>query len=332
MSVDPYAPPTTPAPTVYREQALEVVVARRETVASDVVALTLADPAGEPLPGWTPGAHIDLELDESLVRQYSLCGTPRARGTWSIGVLRTPDSRGGSERVHDALTEGAKVRVRGPRNYFALVDVPRYIFVAGGIGITPLLPMIESLERRGLPWTLTYGGRHRASMGFVDELSRYGDRVRLWPQDEQGFLDLPSILGEPRPDTVVYCCGPEGLLSAVERQCAGWPAGALHVERFTPKAVEPAPDGDRPFELVLRRSGITTAVPPDATILEVVERAGLSVLSSCRVGTCGTCEQEVLEGEIDHRDSVLTEEDRASGEYMMICVSRCRSPQLVLDL
>lgn len=332
MSAEPSAAGAAVAPTVYREHEMHVVVARRETVADDVVALTLADPGGAPLPAWTPGAHIDLELDDTVVRQYSLCGTPRDRDRWRIGVLRTPDSRGGSQRVHDALTEGAKVRVRGPRNHFALVDAPRYTFIAGGIGITPLMPMIESVERRGLPWTLTYGGRHRASMAFVDELDAYGERVRLWPQDERGILDLPSILGGPRPDTVVYCCGPEGLLSAVERECTGWPPGALHVERFAPKAVEVAPDGDRPFELVLRRSGITTAVPPDATILEVVERAGLSVLSSCRVGTCGTCEQEVLEGEIDHRDSVLTEEDRASGEYMMICVSRCRSPRLVLDL
>jgi ferredoxin-NADP reductase len=323
---------TAVMPTVYREHEMELVVARREPVATEVVALSLADPAGAALPSWTPGAHIDLVLDDSLTRQYSLCGTPQDHRTWRIAVLRDPDGRGGSHRVHDSLKEGSQVRVRGPRNHFALVDAPRYIFVAGGIGITPLLPMIDSVRRRGLAWSLIYGGRRRESMAFVDELAAYGDRVQLWPQDERGLLDLPAILGEPRPDTVVYCCGPEALLNAVEAQCTTWPPGALHVERFAPKPVEPAPDGDTGFELVLQRSGITATVPPDKTILEIVEQEGLSVLSSCRVGTCGTCEQMVLEGDLDHRDSVLSEEDREAGEYMMICVSRCRSERLVLDL
>ena len=317
---------------VYREHEADLVVLRRETVATDVVALTLADPAGDALPGWTPGAHIDLVLDEGLTRQYSLCGALRDRTSFRIGVLRAPDSSGGSQFVHDALKEGSQVRVRGPRNHFALVDAPRYIFVAGGIGITPLLPMIESAQQRGVPWTLAYGGRQRASMAFGDELARHGDRVRVWPQDEEGLLDLPAILGDPRPDTLVYCCGPEQLLSAVESQCATWLPGALHVERFAPKPAEPAAAADSPFELVLQRSGITTVVPADQTILEVVEGAGISLLSSCRIGTCGTCEQEVIAGDIDHRDSVLTSEDREAGEYMMICVSRCRSERLVLDL
>jgi ferredoxin-NADP reductase len=233
--------------------------------------------------------------------------------------------------VHDTLHEGAVVRARGPRNHFTLVDAPRYVFIAGGIGITPILPMIASVERRGAEWLLTYGGRQRASMAFADELTGSGDRVRLWPQDENGLLDLPAILGDPRQDTLVYCCGPEGLLSAVEARCATWPAGALHVERFQAKAPDPQAV-DRQFELVLQRSGITTVVPPDKTILEVVEQNGLSVLSSCRIGTCGTCEQAVISGELDHRDSVLSEEDRESGEYMMICVSRACSDRLVLDL
>jgi ferredoxin len=192
--------------------------------------------------------------------------------------------------------------------------------------------MIESVRQRGVPWTLAYGGRQRASMAFLDELARHGAPVRVWPQDKEGLLDLPAILGDPRPDTLIYCCGPEQLLSAVESQCAAWPPGALHVERFAPKPAEPAAAADSPFELVLQRSGVTTVVPADQTILEVVERAGISLLSSCRIGTCGTCEQEVIAGDIDHRDSVLTEEDREVGEYMMICVSRCRSERLVLDL
>ncbi len=322
----------TDAPMIYREQEIDLIVARRETVATDVIALTLADPAGGALPGWTPGAHVDLVLGETLTRQYSLCGPLRDRGSFRIAVLRAADGGGGSQFVHDALKEGSRVRVRGPRNHFTLIDAPRYAFIAGGIGITPLLPMIESASRRGVPWTLDYGGRQRASMAFLGDLATYGDQVRTWPQDEAGLLDLPGILGDPRADTLIYCCGPEPLLAAVEGQCAAWPRGALHTERFTPKPVEPAAAYDTPFELVLQRSGITAVVPADKTILDVVEEAGLSVLSSCRVGTCGTCEQEVVSGEIDHRDSVLTEEDREAGEYMMICVSRCRSGRLVLDL
>jgi ferredoxin-NADP reductase len=317
---------------VYREQERDLVVVRRETAAADVVALTLVDPAGGTLPAWTPGAHVDVVLDGGLTRQYSLCGALRDRTSFRIGVLRAPDSSGGSQLVHEALQEGSPVRVRGPRNHFALVDAPRYSFVAGGIGITPLLPMIESVQQRGVPWTLAYGGRQRASMAFLDELAKYGDPVRVWPQDEEGLLDLPGVLGDPRPDTLVYCCGPEQLLAAVESQCAAWPPGALHVERFAPKPAGPAVTADAPFELVLQRSGITAVVPADQSILEVVERAGISLLSSCRIGTCGTCEQEVIAGDIDHRDSVLTEEDREAGEYMMICVSRCRSERLVLDL
>ena len=324
--------PGTEAPMIYREQELDLVVARREIVAADVVAVTLADPAGSALPGWTPGAHVDLVLGDTLTRQYSLCGPLRDRSSFRIAVLRAADGGGGSQLVHDVLKEGSRVRVRGPRNHFALIDAPRYIFIAGGIGITPLLPMIESAERRGVPWTLDYGGRQRASMAFLEELSRYGDRVRTWPQDQSGLLDLPAILGDPRPDTLIYCCGPEPLLAAAEAQCAAWLPGALHTERFTPKPVEPAAGGDTPFELVLQRSRITAVVPADKTILDVVEEEGLSVLSSCRVGTCGTCEQEVVSGEVDHRDSVLTEEERVAGEYMMICVSRCRSARLVLDL
>jgi len=322
----------TETPMIYREQEMDLVVARRETVAADVVALTLADPAGGALPGWTPGAHIDLVLEGALTRQYSLCGPLRDRSSFRIAALLAADGGGGSKFVHESLKEGFRVRVRGPRNHFPLIDAPRYLFIAGGIGITPLLPMIESADRRGVPWTLHYGGRQRPSMAFLDELARYGDAVRTWPQDERGLLDLPAILGDPRPDTLVYCCGPEALLSAVEAQCAAWRPGALHTERFTAKPVEPAPGGDTAFELVLQRSGITTVVPARKTVLEIVEEKGLSVLSSCRVGTCGTCEQEVVEGEIDHRDSVLTEEEREAGEYMMICVSRCRSERLVLDL
>jgi ferredoxin-NADP reductase len=322
----------TEARTTLREREGELVVESAQAVAQDVVALTLVDPAGEPLPPWTPGAHVDLMLTDELVRQYSLCGDPSDSRRIRIAVLREPSSRGGSLYVHEKLTPGASVHVRGPRNHFALVGSPKYRFVAGGIGITPLLPMLAEAEAAGAEWTLLYGGRSRASMAFVDELSAYGERVTIAPQDEVGLLDLDAALGTPEADTLVYCCGPEPLLAAVEARCAAWPAGALHVERFAAKQPEPPAAGERSFELVLASSGLTLTVPPDKTVFDVIQEAGVSILGSCHEGICGTCEQVVLDGDVDHRDSILSEDERAANETMMVCVSRCKSDRLTLDL
>ncbi|MFH8469520.1 PDR/VanB family oxidoreductase [Streptomyces sp. NPDC017991] len=314
----------------------ELVVGRMDLAADGVLALTLRHPLGEELPRWEPGAHIDVVLGPDLERQYSLCGDPADRREWRVAVLREPAGRGGSAHVHGQLEAGAKVRVRGPRNHFALLPSPRYLFVAGGIGITPILPMLAAAETAGADWTLLYGGRTRNSMAFVEELRRYGDKVRVVPQDEDGLLDLAAALGTPRPDTLVYCCGPGPLLDAVEKRCAGWPSGSLHVERFQPRPrhvmghQEAAAEAE--FEVVLERSGRTLAVPADASVLDTVRAAGVEVLFSCTEGTCGTCETDVLDGTPDHRDSVLTDEERAAGETMLICVSRCLGKRLVLDL
>jgi ferredoxin-NADP reductase len=322
----------TTTKTIVREVEADLVVQEARTVADGVVSLVLADPSGATLPEWTPGAHVDLVLNDSLIRQYSLCSSPSDDSAWRVGVLLTPDSRGGSVFVHEHLREGTTVRTRGPRNHFPLVASPRYQFIAGGIGITPILPMIVEAEATGADWALLYGGRSRASMAFLDELERYGDRVTVAPQDEAGMLDLATLLGEPRDDTLVYCCGPEGLLGAVEKFCEPWPAGALHLERFSAKPQEAAAQANTSFELVLERSGLTLEVPPDKSVFEVVNEAGVSVLGSCLEGVCGTCETEVLDGDVDHRDSVLNEEERESNEFMMICVSRCTSARLTLDL
>ena len=304
----------------------------RTTGAEGVVVLDLCDPAGEDLPGWAPGAHVDLRLPDGLTRQYSLCGDPADRSRWRIAVLREPESRGGSAHVHDALVEGAVVQVRGPRNHFPLVPAPRYLFVAGGIGITPILPMIDAADAAGAEWELHYGGRSRRSMAFLQSLEEAtGQRVILHPQDEVGLIDLESLLGTPRPGTLVYCCGPEPLLVAVEQRCAAWPEGSLHVERFAPKDVgEPVLTGA--FEVELALSGLSLTVPPEKSVLQVVEEAGIDVLSSCTEGTCGTCETTVLSGEVDHRDSLLTPAEQAVNDTMFICVSRAACPRLVLEL
>jgi ferredoxin-NADP reductase len=229
------------------------------------------------------------------------------------------------------LQIGDIVRVRGPRNNFLLVESPRYLFIAGGIGITPILPMIVAAEAAGAEWQLVYGGRQRASMAFLDELAPYGDRVSIQPQDETGLLDLDSLLGTPLDDTLVYCCGPEPLLAAVEERCSPWPRQSLHVERFSAKPLT-EPVRTEAFEVVLAQSELTLTVPPDRSILDVVEEAGVGVLSSCAEGTCGTCETPVLEGEPDHRDSVLDDDEKQANDCMMICVSRSCSSRLVLDL
>ncbi|MGW7263940.1 PDR/VanB family oxidoreductase [Streptomyces sp. NPDC054842] len=306
----------------------ELVVARRESAADGVLALTLRRADGGELPAWQPGAHIDVVLGPGLERQYSLCGDPADRHGWRIAVLREQDGRGGSDHVHTRLGEGDRVRVRGPRNHFALEPAPRYRFVAGGIGITPILPMLAAAGTAGAEWTLLYGGRTRASMAFTGELARYGDRVRIAPQDESGLLDLTAELAGPPDGTLVYCCGPGPLLDAVEELC---PAARLRVERFRPKVPEEA-GADGAFEVVLERSGRTLTVPAGVSVLDTVLAAGVEVLHSCIEGTCGTCETDVLEGVPDHRDSVLTEEERAAGETMLVCVSRCRGKRLVLDL
>jgi cytochrome P450/ferredoxin-NADP reductase len=314
-----------------RQFEAEMRVEAKTTVAEGVVALDLREIAGHPLPRWEPGAHVDLILGKAATRQYSLCGDPGDRHRWRLGILRDPHGSGGSLYVHDRLSAGDVVRVRGPRNNFQLVGSARYVFIAGGIGITPILPMIAKAEAAGAEWQLVYGGRQRSSMAFLDELGAYGDRVSVRPQDEYGLLDLAALLGTPPPDTEIYCCGPEPLLAAVEARSAHWPRGSLHVERFVAKPLT-EPVRSEAFEIYLNQSDLTLTVPPDKTILTVVEEAGVGVLSSCEEGTCGTCETPVLDGTPDHRDSILGEDERAANDCMMICVSRACTARLVLDL
>ena len=314
-----------------REFEAEVRVEDKADAAGGVVALTLREVEDRPLPRWEPGAHVDLVLEGAPTRQYSLCGDLDDHHVWRLGILRDAEGSGGSLFVHDRLAVGDTVRVRGPRNNFQLVPSPRYLFIAGGIGITPMLPMITAAEASGSEWELVYGGRQRDSMAFLDELARYGERVSVRPQDESGLLDLDALLGEPRPDTLVYCCGPEPLLVAVEERCHAWPRGSLHVERFNAKPLTEPVLSDS-FEVHLAQSELTFTVSPDESILSLVEGAGIGVLSSCAEGTCGTCETPVLEGIPDHRDSVLDEDEQDANDCMMICVSRSCTPRLVLDL
>jgi len=313
------------------EDEIDTEIVLREDVADGVIRLVLRPyPSGD-FPAWQPGAHIDVLLDDSLVRQYSLCGDHADRSVFEIAVLREPLGRGGSAFVHDKLAEGDRVRIRGPRNHFQLVEAPEYVFVAGGIGITPLLPMMRQVARSDVPWRLVYGGRSRSSMAFREELvCWYGDRVSIQPQDEVGLLDLRTEVGSPRADVAIYCCGPEPLLLAIERQCQEWPTGCLHIERFAPK-LQQSVDAPASFEVELARTGRTLTVPENRTIVDVLEEAGVDVPVSCMEGTCGTCETAVLDGIPDHRDSILTDAERAANDVVFVCVSRSRTPTLRLD-
>jgi ferredoxin-NADP reductase len=323
----------TETPTTLKEYEADLVIEAVDQAADGVVVLTLAHPDGQTLPAWTPGAHIDLVLNESLTRQYSLCSSPSDSFRLQVGVLRAEDSRGGSVYIHDQLNAGGTVRVRGPRNHFPLVSSQRYLFIAGGIGVTPMLPMIEEAEAVGADWRLVYGGRSRSSMAFLPVLEQYGDKVLLLPRDEVDITlsgRIGDLLGTPVADTLVYACGPEALLEAVEAACSDWPQGALHLERFQGKELDDSQD--TAFEVVLARSGQTLTVPPGKSIFHAVEELGIPVLGSCHEGVCGTCETVVLEGDVDHRDVVLSDSEKASNETMMVCVSRCRGDRLVIDL
>lgn len=309
--------------------ALRVVA--RELVAHDVVALELAPVDGGPLPEWEPGAHIDVEVAPGVERQYSLVGTT-PQGHWRIAVLRERPGRGGSVAVHDRLVVDDHVWVGGPRNHFGFDPTRPAVFVAGGIGITPLIAMIAAAEQVGTPWELHYAGRSRAGMAFADELaSRYADHVTVSAADEEARLDLATLLAAPR-DAVVYCCGPARLMDAVQEAAAHWAPGSVRVERFEAAAEATAPGAA--FQAELELSGLTLDVPADRSLLDVAEDAGVFVLSSCREGTCGTCETPVLEGSVDHRDTVLSPAEQADDRTMMICVSRAAAgcPKLVLEL
>ncbi|WP_091417910.1 PDR/VanB family oxidoreductase [Friedmanniella luteola] len=316
----------------------DCVISVHRQVADDVVLLELVAQNGRDLPPWEPGSHVDLLLTGSttdvLERQYSLCGDPADRSRYRVAVLREVDGRGGSAAVHSDLREGAPLRIRGPRNHFVFEPPPGapVVLVAGGIGITPFLSMAAAADADGRDLTLLYAGRSRRRMAFVDDLvRRYGDRVRVHVSDEATRLDVAVTLATLPSTAHVYACGPVALISAVEGAWGDRPSSQLHVEHFEAKEFGP-PVWQEPFELELALTGVTALVPLEKTVLDVVEEQGVLVVSSCRKGTCGTCETPVLEGEVEHRDSVLTPDEQEAADTMMICVSRAAGPRLVLDL
>jgi cytochrome P450/ferredoxin-NADP reductase len=311
------------------ESVIDCQIAGMKRVAEDVVALELRARDGSALPEWSPGAHVDLVLPGGLIRQYSLCGDRADLSTYRIAVLREEQGTGGSAFVHDRLTMAERVSVRGPRNNFALREAPRYLFVAGGIGITAMLPMVREADERGVEWSLVYLGRSRKRMAFLDELSGLpAERVRIVASEEEGRVPVAEILAGAGEGTQVYACGPGGLLTDL---VSAWPEDDVHVERFEPDAAALSAPTEA-FSVRLTGVGRTLDVPAAKSILDVVEEAGIAWPYSCREGTCGTCETRIVAGSADHRDAVLTPAERRRNEYMMICVSRAASPELSLEI
>jgi cytochrome P450/ferredoxin-NADP reductase len=312
-----------------RALARRLVVARREGVAEGVVALALADPGGAALPDWEAGAHVTLDLGGGVERAYSLCGKD---GAWQIAVLREADGRGGSALVHDRLTEGAQVAVRGPRCHFRLdMAAPAHLLIAGGIGITPILAMADRLAADGRDFALHYAGSGRRRMALLDRVAAHGPRATLWPADEGRRMNLAALVAAAPAGTQVCACGPERLMTALAEVVAARPDLTLAVEHFGGAGtLDPA--REHAFEVTLVDSGLTLTVPPDRTLLQTLRAAGIDLPSDCEEGLCGSCEVGVIAGEIDHRDRALGAAEKARGDRMLACCSRARGDRMALRL
>ena len=310
-------------------------VAEKRALTPDTVLLRLVPSQGQSLPQWAPGAHIDVECgDTGLSRQYSLCGDPQDGQAYEIAVLHDPDSRGGSAWIHEHLRPGMELRIRGPRNHFRFDEEDkRAIFIAGGIGITPVATMAARAQALGMDYDIHYCGSSRSRMALLQALQAlHGERLHIHAKDEGQRADLAALLAQVQPDTRIYACGPERMLTALQDGSSHWPEGALRIEHFHTEAPTLDPSKEHGFELELKDSGITLQVRPDQTVLSALQGANIDVQCDCTEGLCGSCEVRVLDGEVDHRDKVLTTSERAQHDRMMACCSRAAGEKLVLEL
>jgi ferredoxin-NADP reductase len=314
---------------------IPVRVADIEQATETVKRFRLAPRDGAPLPLYSAGAHVVVTMNDDgrrIRNPYSLIDRAPDGSSYRIGVLRTKDSRGGSKFMHERVEVGSELVITMPVNLFPIVHTGRkHILVAGGIGITPIYAMAEELKRQSRPYELHYGVRSEAHGAFLDELrAAHGDKLRLYRDDRQEIITVDKILPNQPLGTHLYVCGPEGMIDAILKggRAAGWPKENLHSERFL------APAGGQPFSVVLARAGITATVGEHQSLLEAIEEAGVDAPYLCRGGACGQCETAVVscEGELVHNDHYLTEEEHRSGKKVMICVSRLKGRELVLDL
>jgi vanillate O-demethylase ferredoxin subunit len=320
---------------VSAQPTINLRVASVHEEADDIRSIELSDPAGDSLPAFTAGAHIDVHLSEKLVRQYSLCNDPSERHRYVIGVLHDPQGRGGSRAIHE-LKVGDSVRVSAPRNHFELSSDGNSVLVAGGIGITPILCMAQSLASAGRPFSLHYATRTRSRTAFLDKISAssFAASVSYYRSHEPGGLklNLRELLESPASDDHLYVCGPHSFMDAVIQTAKekGWPEAHIHYEFFNAEVVRL--DTDVEFSVLLASSGKTIPVAPDKTIVEALSQAGVEIPTSCEQGICGTCLTGVLSGEPDHRDMFLTPEEQSCNDKFLPCCSRSKSSVLVLDL
>ena len=315
---------------------LDVRVRARQQEADGICSFELEPIGASELPAFSAGAHIDVQVAPGVIRQYSLCGHPQERHRWRIGVLREPQSRGGSAGMHERVQVGSVLKVSEPRNLFELVEAPHSVLVAGGIGVTPILAMAQHLQGHGRSFEVHYCARSPERMAFRDEISAgpLAGHARLYFNDaapEQTF-DVHAMLNAAPAGAHLYICGPAGFMEFVlsAARASGWPEERLHREHFAAAVVDTT--GDQPFQIRLQRSGTTLAVPVDKSVLQVLLDHGVDVDYSCEAGVCGSCVTRVLEGTPDHRDTFLMDAERAANDQFTPCCSRSKSPTLVLDL
>lgn len=320
------------------QQTLQTRVLKKTQLSERVVGLTLGLQNGAEFPVWEPGAHIELELtvskEEPLYRQYSLCGQQANSREWQIAVLKEDAGRGGSAYIHDVLQEGDALAVSPPKNHFPFAADKKCFFIAGGIGITPIVPMVQAAAAAGLDWHLLYLARNAADFIFLQELQQLdGARITAHASNQDGLFDLEAALKALDEHTIVYSCGPQALLNALEnyQQEQADIAWKLVLERFSVQA-DPGLLQGKSFTVTLQKSGKSVVVASDESILAALKREGIRVKCSCQNGTCGTCETVVISGQPEHRDFVLSPQERQLNETMMICVSRAVSAELVLNL
>lgn len=316
---------------------MQVKIARKFAVATDICAFELVHTEGAALPPFAAGAHIDVTLRDGLVRQYSLCNPPTESHRYLIAVLREANSRGGSIAMH-ALEEGGVLDIGEPKNHFPLHTQARHsLLLAGGIGITPILSMAEALDHAGASFEMHYCTRSAARTAFRDRLAeaRFAERVHLYFDDAQdgGRLQLDALLAQARADTHLYVCGPSGFIAAAldAAKAAGWDDANVHREFFS-GAGAPAQESGGAFQVKLSSTGRVIDVAPEVTVVAALAQAGIEVPTSCEQGVCGTCLTRVLSGEPDHRDVYLMDDEKAANDQFLPCCSRSKSPMLVLDL
>ncbi len=314
---------------------LQVLVRQIRFEGKGINSYELTDPDGGELPPFTSGAHIDVHLGDGAVRQYSLSNDPEERRRYVIGVLKDDGGRGGSSTLHRSLHVQDVIAISRPRNNFPLADdAKKVILLAGGIGVTPLKSMAHSLQRAGVDYELHYCAKDPAFTAFEDEMRRFADQGRLHYHFDGGDptrgLDIAALLADPAPGTHVYYCGPSGFMKACEGAARAWEAGTVHFEHFKAPdvAIEALPAGA--FQVEIASSGRLIDVGADESIADVLNREGVPVETSCQSGLCGTCKTRYTSGTVDHRDYILDDGER--GEYLTLCVSRCDSERLVLDL